>query len=232
MRGTALLLFFFAACGADHATQPTTGAAAGAATGATTDSQDICSRFISCVYAVAPTQSAGADAAYGTDGACWKTESRDVCLQGCTSGLQALHQQYPTGCPLCSSDSDCYPGTCDHVRGECAAPSSSVTCSRNADCSNGDVCDPASQRCVQCVGDGDCTGAMRYCATAYHVCVTCNDDSQCASGRCASNGDCCTPTHTTCPPGACGTQDDGCGHAVDCGTCSVGTCNGNLCTSM
>ena len=230
MRSTALLVIFLAACGVDHTSQPATDAAPGAAS----ENEDVCGRFISCVYAAAPAQSAGADAAYGTDGTCWKTESRDVCLQGCTSGLQALHKQYPAACPLCTSDGDCYPGSCDHARGECVAPSSSLTCNSNAGCSNGDVCDTGSQRCVQCLVDTDCTGHDPYCATAYHVCVACNADSQCASNRCASNGECCVPTNTTCPsaPGTCGTQDDGCGHTIDCGTCSVGTCSNNRCTSQ
>jgi hypothetical protein len=175
-----------------------------------------------------PDQAAGASAAYGSDGACWKTQTHDVCEQGCTSGFDALHKLNPSMCPLCASDADCSGSTpaCDPKAGEC------VGCVTNAHCSGGLVCDSAAQRCVQCVGDGDCSGNLAACDTSQHVCVACNLGSQCVSNRCESDHTCCKPNTYTCMAvGSCGPFDDGCGNQVNCGTCNVGTCDVGRCST-
>jgi hypothetical protein len=208
----ALLLMFLAGCG-----QPNGSTAQNSA-------NDVCGRYVSCVYAVTPDQAAGATAAYGSDGACWKTESHDVCLEGCRSGLEASHKLNPSACPLCASNADCSGSTpaCDPYRGEC------VACTSNDYCS-GLVCDPGSQRCVQCAGDSDCSGTV--CDTSQHVCVACTLDDQCRSGRCEDDHSCCVPKWSGRSQNACDRHDDGCGNLVDCGSCSVGTCSGGQCTT-
>jgi hypothetical protein len=210
----ALLLIVLAGCG-----QPNGSTAQNSA-------NDVCSSYVSCVYAAAPDQAAGATAAYGSDGACWKTESHDVCLEGCSSGLQALHKLNPSACPLCASDADCSGGTpaCDPYGGEC------VACTSNDYCS-GIVCDPVSERCVQCAADSDCSGKLPACDTSQQVCVACTLDSQCRSGRCEDDHTCCVPKWSGCYQNACDSHDDGCGNLVDCGSCAVGTCSGGACTT-
>src|SRR5256885_12995874 len=86
---------------------------------------DVCSRLVAWAFEATPEQAAGAMAAYGPDGVCWKTQSVDVCRQGCANGLDGLHRLHRSSpaCALCLSDADCGGATpaCDTARGECVA---------------------------------------------------------------------------------------------------------------
>lgn len=147
-----------------------------------------CTRFLSCVYAVAPDQAAGASAAYGPDGACWKTQDRDACSKGCSTGLVGLHKVHASesACALCSSDEDCSGSTpaCDKTHGDCVACTSNVHCGGSTP-----ICDTKQGACVACTSDSQCKAPTSACDLTAHECVECTASTQCGGRRE------CLPTH-------------------------------------
>ncbi len=93
-------------------------------------------------------------------------------------------------------------------------------CSTDADCTNPDfpVCDTTADPhvCVECVVDGDCSGATPVCEPASQTCVECLED-----GDCAFSNETCDLVDFTCtciPSGAeiCGNDaDEDCSGALD-----------------
>jgi hypothetical protein len=75
-------------------------------------------------------------------------------------------------------------------------------------CAQGQVCNPALLRCVECATDGNCMtksdGALPYCDGQSSTCVECRDQHDCQA-----------PT-PLCAQGTCQrASDDGTGHASD-----------------
>ena len=64
-------------------------------------------------------------------------------------------------------------------------------CNTNADCTQDDrnTCD--NNRCVECIGDADCTSGYCFlggrCLRALSNGATCITNAWCSSGNCASN---------------------------------------------
>jgi len=60
------------------------------------------------------------------------------------------------------------------------------------------VCDVASGQCVECVADGDCSGANHFC-NADKVCIECKSNSDCGSNQVCNTGpgDCTESCTTT-----------------------------------
>jgi hypothetical protein len=98
-----------------------------------------CARYLSCVFAASPTLAAGASASYGEQGACWATQTREVCTSGCRLGLESLHRAHSTirACDLCVGDSDCSGSTpvCDLAQGDCVGVGGGSCSASSADLS-------------------------------------------------------------------------------------------------
>lgn len=190
-----------------------------------------CARFVSCSLAVQPDTAAGTRAAYGPDGACWKTQTPEACDKACVQGTQALHAIAPTApeCATCSGNQECQSPTpiCNTTIGACAE------CNSASDCGGGlPACDTQSGKCVKCASDSDCSGALSHCDPASHECVECVSGSHCSSSKCETDHTCCVKADP-CYAGTCGTLYDNCGAQVNCGECSGGeVCNANLCEAV
>lgn len=168
----------------------------------------VCDRFITCTAEVAPDQSAGAVAAYGVDGACWKSADKATCERGCRIALEGLHQQFPAaaGCALCSSSADCSGErpACSAARGEC------VACTGDEHCRGGAAhCEAQSTACVACTSDDHCAAPAPAFRAPTHQCVECTAARHCGAGRTCVDNACCTLDR--CPVGGCGLLPDGSG---------------------
>ncbi|PZR07521.1 MAG: hypothetical protein DI536_26985 [Archangium gephyra] len=110
----------------------------------------------------------------GSTGACG-CEATQRCLEG--------------RCVDCTANSECAGGLCDVERGRCM-----VACTEDSQCDSQlyprecrDEFGP--DRCVACRDPDDCSGARSICAGG--LCVACDADAHCASGRCdRSRGSC------------------------------------------
>jgi hypothetical protein len=81
-------------------------------------------------------------------------------------------------CVQCTGESNCGGAT-----PRCAPDNRCVECLvRDHDCvdSSKPVCITDEQRCVQCIGDGDCKDLAAAHCNGSNACVGCSDDSQCA----------------------------------------------------
>jgi hypothetical protein len=129
-----------------------------------------------------------------------------------------------------------------------ATSEAASSCTTNADCSGGQVCDPAKSKCADCVPSNDlcsvgqycaglrcapgcknaadCSGQNKTCDVATHTCFECLGDADCGAGqRCA--GRICVqgcapsapcPSGQTCCGGACVNPSN---NMDDCGACGV-----------
>jgi hypothetical protein len=205
----------------DGGTLPGTGSAA----------SPVCAGYLACATKATPAAASALLAAYAPSGTCWQTsETAAICNAACTKGLEELHAAYPTddACALCHADADCGGATpaCNPDRGECAE------CSTDAHCHGATpACDHARHVCVACSRDAHCVDPrLPVCDQSANRCVECARGANCASGVC--NGNRCCQRAQRCRSSACGTEDDGCGGSIDCGTCSVGTCSFGRCSTV
>ncbi len=214
----------------DASTNADGGVDSGASSDAAADSGpasgDACSRFVACSTKVQPDTTAATLAAYGPDGACWKTQTKQACEDACKNAIPALHALAPSepACALCVSDQDCSAPTpvCSPATGACAQCKSAADCSAPLA-----ACDTASGTCVACASSADCSAPLAACDTATHKCVECTGGAECSSGRCESDHTCCEPV-APCNADSCGTLYDNCGKAVSCGDCPTNQfCNTN-----
>ena len=80
---------------------------------------------------------------------------------------------------------DVDPNACDPA---CEAPTAvcdegvCVECATNANCDVDLICDPATQTCVGCLANADCTDGV--CKTDENRCVQCIEASDCGAGQC------------------------------------------------
>lgn len=176
----------------------------------------------------------GADALPGSDGGANACTTDQDC--GFGGGFTVFCEPTTHTCVECYEDPQCRgPGRiCDEANGNvcrssCAsggcrggqvcdpATDACVECLSATDCGAGEVCDLSNRSCVGCLTGADCATQVGrpICDTAAHQCVGCIDDSSC------QNGEICEPTTDTCvaPTGRalcepC-TTDEQCGGAGD-----------------
>ncbi|MBK7580768.1 MAG: hypothetical protein IPI67_11235 [Myxococcales bacterium] len=183
-----------------------------------------CTRFVTCSLKAQPATAAATLAAYGPDGACWKSQTQMTCEEACRNGIVALHQLAPSepACAVCVSDQDCSGSTpvCNPVTAACAQ------CKGPAECSAPlPACDVATGTCVACASAADCSAPLPACDTASHSCVECVSGAECSSGTCQGDNTCCVATDP-CSASSCSTAYDNCGKSVNCGNCPSGQfCN-------
>lgn len=132
-------------------------------------------------------------------------------------------------------------------------------CITTFDCQGGQVCEPETRICVECIEDGNCPGARPLCNTETFVCEGCRNDSDCPSNRptcdeftktcieCSSAADCafpepiCDPVSRACVE--CASNSDcpsfnpfctpqGCAECIQSSDCVVGECNGGICCDL
>ena len=130
----------------------------------------------------ASTLDAGLDAS-AVDAGDAAHESVDA---GCANDIPAL------ACP--ASAAACNAGTCTHCaqQADCARFPTTPVCAASGACVACDsdhksicgaaepACDPASNRCVQCVSESDCLSDKSASCQADHTCGLCTADAQCA----------------------------------------------------
>ena len=204
-----------------------------------------------------------ASAACGTT----KTATCDPSTGGCSAGSSDTKQA------ACSTSTDCATGHCDPVSFTC------VACLKNGDCTtagtvcfagscaagtacsstvackaSGQVCDAATEHCVDCLVEGDCGAGKAclaqkcvakaacasdkdcpiVCGKEIGICVQCNVSADCASGSWCSDDHSCHAA--TCTAGACSStgwllcKPDGSGYqaAVNCddkNACTTDSCD-------
>jgi hypothetical protein len=138
----------------------------------------------------------------------------------CDEGLVCIDGLDGTQCVQCEKDADCTGGTtCDPATNTC------VGCTEDSDCEGG-RCDPDTNECVQCLGDEDCPTGR--CNPETSNCVQCLEDADCSG-----NKGVCRPSSNSCV--ACLEDDDCAGDDVcnpDSLTCvecvDDGDCSGEL----
>src|SRR5437870_3383299 len=90
---------------------------------------------------------------------------------------------------------------------------------QSSDCPSGQVTDPATSACVQCVpGTADICPAGEYCTTADTCVAGCTNDSDCSGGKSCCGNQC---VDTDIDPENCGTCGATCGQGD---ACCVGAC--------
>jgi Cys-rich repeat protein len=78
--------------------------------------------------------------------------------------------------PACASDATCVRPTPYCSGGRC------VQCVGDANCTNGSSCDLVSHTCVECTTDAQCGMGTPYCSPAHH-CVACLTATNCMTGQ-------------------------------------------------
>ncbi|HEY8073502.1 MAG TPA: carboxypeptidase-like regulatory domain-containing protein, partial [Labilithrix sp.] len=152
-----------------------------------------------------------------------------------------------------SSSSGCMPLTCADQKANCGKVSDGcgglLDCSGGMPCPDGTTCggDPSKpsqcgkppctgKTCLQlgvdCGGQNDGCGNLINCGTCESGTCGGGGPSKCggsSSSSSSGDGGGCVPTKTTCGPGDCGPQSDGCGGIISCPTtCPMGqTCGGD-----
>jgi MYXO-CTERM domain-containing protein len=164
-----------------------------------------------CMYRYG-TVTAGADTWTVTE--VWSNQA-NACLvtQRASSVCDAPNP--PAGCRKCSCIDDGSASGCEGTTPRCETSSTNVhfghcvACTDSAQCSAGQVCQNTSAPAT----DDTCA----TCGAAGQPCCASN---VCAAGACKS-GTCCV-AKTSCDGGqSCGTQSDGCGGTITCGTCAL-----------
>jgi len=91
-----------------------------------------------------------------------------------------------------------------------------TSCTSNANCTGGKVCNTTTGVCVTCLTDSQCSGSTPKCKTSTGTCVGCNVNSDCGAGLV------CNSSSNTCVGGPCTTGADctSAGFPV----CVTGTC--------
>ncbi|MBW2701473.1 MAG: hypothetical protein JRF33_11710, partial [Deltaproteobacteria bacterium] len=133
----------------------------------------------------------------------------------------------------CSSESgECEHKTCEEMNHECGiwadGCGNDLAC---GDCTDGEICNTITGRCVEDCTPDTCAGLHLECGTwdngcgAFLECGDCTGGETCntTTGQCVGE---CTPSTCVGLGRECGIWDDGCGTDLDCGGCSNGeTCN-------
>jgi len=83
-------------------------------------------------------------------------------------------------CVECLGDS-CDTGVCKENVTD-LSQNTCVECLDSTQCTNDDVCNPATNLCVECVGNGDCTDGV--CDTTNNTCVECLATTDCTDKVC------------------------------------------------
>jgi hypothetical protein len=178
-------------------------------------------------------------------------ESTNTCVTTPPTGAAGDAGPPPAACNdaecACKVDADCT----DPDRRVCGPSGTCVQCVAGANdrCTAGGYCNDKNQCVAGCKSDGDCQG--QRCNTATHRCVDCVMDGECtaagpnakctATGKCAAsctgtgpcgtNGTCCNNlcldlTNDTDNCGRCG---NGCSNVNNTPTCVAGVCTFNQC---
>ncbi len=173
---------------------------------------DGCGNTIQCGTCVAPLTCGGA----GVLGQCGEPDGGACASASCTQQGIACG---PAGdgcgnviqCGACPTGQTCGGGG---VRGHCGAPDGG-TCSPISCASQALTCGPAGDGCGGIILCGACPSGQ-----------TCGGGG--ASGQCgAPDGGACSPRSCSVQNIQCGPAGDGCGNAIDCGSCPTGqTCGG------
>ena len=162
----------------------------------------------------------------GTNAKCVVSNHAAACE--CDSGFQP-NPDPATGCAECTQDSHCTGGqTCEN--------NSCVTkCTQDSDCSDTQACNSTSGNCedvtcdsTTCVSNASCQvanhAASCSCNTDYYplpdadtACVSCTEDSHCATGQACVNNEC-----------SCGANSD----CKDTQTCENGVCTDVSCDTV
>jgi Cys-rich repeat protein len=172
---------------------------------------------------------------------CGSCAAGQTCANGvCTAG------------PACTTDRDCAAGqacvngvcqgscvakTCAQLGYTCGAPSDgcSGTLSCGA-CAAGQVCEAGVCKAgTVCRTNGDCAAGQTCVGGVCTAGTSCTADRDCATGQACVNGVCqggCVAKTCTDLGYSCGTQSDGCGGNLSCGTCAAGQlCTDGVCTA-
>lgn len=229
-------------------------------TGCTSNGNTKCSNGLTCVtnkagLSICCAAACGSGQVCLDDGsACCASGS--ACHNSCCTGSATCNSSTNTCCSsgvicnntCCGSSSQvCNAGACCTPTGSCTGKTCGTVsdgCGNTLTCGSNNGGCPSGQTCVANVCTAGCTA--KTCATGGYTCGTNIPDgcggtiASCgSSGACAVAGQICTTANTCCTPKtcvtggfACGTALDGCGDAIDCGTCSAGqTCVNNACVS-
>jgi len=134
---------------------------------------------------------------------------------------------------VCTPLDQCHKvGVCDTTSGSCSNPLVPI----GTTCSGLNVCD-AIGSCVQCLNAGTCAGTDNACGSRTCTSGACGMSFVAAGIPCGTalvcdgGGSCvqaCTPTTCIAQSSNCGSIADGCGRALNCGTCaSPASCGGS-----
>jgi len=125
---------------------------------------------------------------------------------GCSSPTPYCIKKFEGNfCKQCLANSDC---TSNSALSKCdTSTNTCVKCSGTSDCSliTGKPYCSSTLGCVQCLGNGNCSGATPYCSPAG-TCSQCTDSTNCASPAlpyCSASYSCTTCTSF---PGVCGSR--------------------------
>jgi Cys-rich repeat protein len=106
------------------------------------------------------------------------------------------------------------------------AGANSTTDANSCNCAAGQVCDPNTHACVECLGNGDCP-AGKLCDLGTKTCAAgCDATHACDNGRSCCNG-ACVATNTVTACSACGLACDtahSTGASCDGGSCGYAGC--------
>ena len=166
----------------------------------------------------------------GNDGDPCEVSSKDWCAEGldCVQnpdwganfGLCTAPPPECTDDADCSGASACEEASCNEA-GSCVYTLLDAYCAINAECIEAESVNPENA-CLVCNPEN-----LSDTWTTLEDGSVCAEDSTCDQGVCVPN---CTPA-TECAEGSeCGSEDDGCGGTIECGTCAAGnTCNAGTC---
>jgi hypothetical protein len=152
----------------------------------------------------------------------------------CCDGVECCGEQVCCGGVCCGEGYGCCGDTCTLFNNAENCGACDNTCADTQVCYQQECCtlNTCDGRCGT-IDDG-CGGTIECPATCdTSHCLTCNEpagtcDSVCTGTQVCHNAACCTPA--TCPPGQCGSFDDGCGGMTQCGECGDGyVCVNNGC---
>lgn len=166
-----LAIACMAACdGSDSGNEGSGGAGAtdpggkGGAGGSSAPGRETCAQYLACLSQVSPAELAIAIEVYGEGGSCWTTQSDELCIEACLTGMALHHASAPESCLECVDDVDCDGSPCDE--GSCLQCIVAYSC-------NGGVChcgsDGGGQSCCD-PEDGACANNSMRCDA---LCETC-----------------------------------------------------------
>ena len=155
------------------------------------------------------------------------TDTSDAQAPDGTSGCVTDHD-CPTGqrcnsggaCVGCLTSSDCAAGQ------RCVAGGCADGCDGTSTCPIGKVCDLATQACVSCTKDSDCSTSKPKCSPTTMTCVACLGNADCPAGSICQANVCAQGCDASggCPSGqVCNTTSGTCVQCVQDTDCKVPT---------